>query len=121
MGIVTSATRFTGSAAPVIAGVHSARKFRRTSAIGNSHCGACLAASLASIRCRRFGCNAIASYALLEWRPVVEPALEPGYIVPAPELATDGAESADELEAHVAMQPDAGVIRQRDAGISVAE
>src|SRR5437764_4424078 len=63
-GIENSSTPSTASGAPVMAGVHSARKPRRTSAIGSSHCGARAAASLASIRCRSAGCRAIAAACL---------------------------------------------------------
>ena len=58
---------------------------------------------------------------LLRWWRIPESPLEPRYVVPLPELATNPFKSADEFETRTAMQCDASLVGQSDARVRVAE
>lgn len=71
-------------------------------------------------RVRRVRGQIAAARPLLRQRRVTQRPVKPGHVVPSAELAADGLEGADEFEADAAVQGDAGVVGQCDAGVGVA-
>jgi hypothetical protein len=68
-----------------------------------------------------FGWSGRSDDVALGWRFVTEPALKPRHVVPTAELPTCRSKYSNWNESHSRVQPDAGVVGQRNARERVAE